>query len=377
LEFSTLLPSAGMATYNFDETNTITGYFRYGTEMPVYTTVHDGVTGTITSANNRKPYVSGVNFLLIKKKRTHALANGTVGPMTYSDFNPYVSGEPIPATVYYAKDVNKVLADTNPSRAIVDLPVSIAELRDIPHLLKGAKKIFRGAGTPSEIGATAFLSWEFGIKPMLKDLKGVLDFQGQVDRRVQELSRMYKRGGSRHRSDNGSGTVHTYRPIVGYFAGSFVQSDEWSVSKAWTVVNWKPDSDLQDSIPPLEEIHRRAFRAVFGLNVSVSTVWEALPWSWLIDWFSSVGDYFQANRNSVGFIPGTCYQMVHTQSGSIQWIEGEYPLDGQGKLHVGPSILSVDQKERFLVAPGALSVSVPLLSARQLGILGSLAILRL
>jgi hypothetical protein len=147
-------------------------------------------------------------------------------------------------------------------------------------------------------------------------------------------------------------------------------------AEAWITVRWVPDFGPTNRPPSSDEIRHKAFRAVFGLEASLSTVWEALPWSWLIDWFSDMGDYLQSQRNVVGFHPGQCFQMTHYEGWSSRWIDSDHPTASPNLTVDGPATLQVTRKVRTLANPASISASVPFLTGRQLGILASLAILR-
>jgi hypothetical protein len=140
---------------------------------------------------------------------------------------------------------------------------------------------------------------------------------------------------------------------------------------------WVPDFGPTKRPPSVDEIRHKAFRSAFGLEASLSTVWEALPWSWFIDWFSDLGDYCQAHRNAVGATPGQCFRMVHSESTTIYTILSEHPSLNPNITVSGPAMTRRTRKTRSVLSPAAFpSVSFPFLTGRQLGILGSLAVLR-
>jgi hypothetical protein len=258
-----------------------------------------------------------------------------------------------------------LLARSNPSRPIVDVPIFLYELRELPDLfrLKGntvAKKV-----------ASGNLSYQFGWKPLLNDLGNLLGIQASVNKRVAELSNLYQTGGRSVKADVGTTTLPGNESLFGFPPGGGIAYVTHRGScRSWISVSWVPVFDPRGEIPDLNEIRVRAFKAVFGLTVDPSTVWNALPWSWLVDWFSNLGSVLSARRNLVGFVPGQCYAMTTTQK------ESTYRFEGVSDLTHTPAYFSEITKERSGTAPFSITANVPFLSGRQLGILASLAITR-
>jgi len=260
----------------------------------------------------------------------------------------------------------EVLFRTNPNKYAINGPVSFLELRELPSLLKlqGDNIIENAAG--------GYLSWQFGWKPLISDLKKLLDFNGLVNKKVGEIHALYQKGGL-HRGRS-FGTVHTehsetFGPVYSWQGKSMSlnMSVTTSVEK-WATVRWHPSS-----LPPKDNaaIRRAAIRIVYGLELSASNVWEAIPWSWLIDWFSNVGTYLAAHNNVVPVVPSTPCIMARTTT-----VRKFRPIFTNCKFDGGYGHNTLQSKSRILQGAG-LSATMPFLTARQLSILGSLAILRL
>jgi hypothetical protein len=113
-----------------------------------------------------------------------------------------------------------------------------------------------------------------------------------------------------------------------------------------------------------------AVGSLLGSNWGISTIWEGMPWSWLIDWGSNIGDYFAANRNSIDVAPSEINIMTETTS------TYESPYYQNSDLHLMPSKVMRVEKRRQRATP-TLAAQERLLSANQLGIIASLAVLRL
>ncbi|UJQ85296.1 MAG: putative maturation protein [Alehxovirus faecivivens] len=291
-----------------------------------------------------------------------------VGPnqwefQNYYDENVYLpSFISLPTWPSRTEDATKLLARTNPNRYGVQSLENLVDAKDLPKLLKlaGDTILKRGAG--------AYLTWEFGWKPLISDLKKVLDFQGQVDKKVNELHRLYQSGGL-HRKMNlqrYTDTKDDSQTIFSSFGTTLTVRRQAIVeAERWGSVRYLPTS-----LPPKNERAYRqlAVRLVYGLDLSPSSVWEALPWTWLADWFGNVGDYLVRFNNLVPLVASTPCIMerytqttIHTRSDNVTNITG------------GSSIALLEGLNRYLVAPG-ITASIPFLTDRQLSILGALFI---
>jgi hypothetical protein len=256
----------------------------------------------------------------------------------------------------------ELLAKTNPSRPVVDLPIAIYELKDIPGLLREeGNRLSRGLGV-------GILTNEFAIKPLVNDLLSLLDFSDEVAKRQRELEKL-KEGGLRRKRDLWSGSA-TAGPVdiiaqSGDKVTLHMNVDYATQRKVWGFVVWKSD------YPNLMKGDMRAAarKAVLGLTIDWSTAWNAIPWSWLVDWCSNVGDILIAYRNNVGASPGHIQLMTQTTTTAVSKKQPPDPRfqDGGWKQI---------RKQRRLIVSVSLDAWLPALNARQLSILGSIGVTR-
>lgn len=215
------------------------------------------------------------------------------------------------------------------------------------------------------------LAVQFGLRPLIKDINTLLDVQGTVDRRAAELAGLLAAGGSKHTRTVRNVVVQenpTNQGSLGVNEGSLWTS-KYTSYRRWIQVSWVPVSSPSTLHGDHHRIRRAAFRAALGLTIDSSTVWNALPWTWLIDWYSDFGNYLAASRNTVGFQAGTCYVMTHKIARTNHWRVG-----GQGSYT--PPVYYRETKHRSMsVGVQSPTASVPFLSGRQLGILASLNLL--
>jgi hypothetical protein len=324
--------------------------------------------GSNDSQNNRKPYVIGGSWNMSKTLTMPAVISGKYRAGTQTEYDSYPisawSATSAPAVIANAT-VNTLLARSNPSKPHVSLPNFFAELGDIPRLIKD-----RG-GSLLKKQAKGNLNLEFGWNLLFSDLIKLNTFGKAVDRRIDHLSHMYKRGGS-HALGGGAGNISNVRDNPVSLTPYTVVRNHVGHSHTWISYSWIPVGDLRDSYPTYDGYRAKVLRDMLGLYPNVGILWDAIPWSWLIDWFSDIGDSLWASANNLGFIPGRCYQMTESSAETIETIVPKAGFTGG----ITPASYKRLSKSRVVLVPGIATANVPILSNKQIGILASLAVLR-
>lgn len=259
-------------------------------------------------------------------------------------------------------------ARTNPSRPSVDVPTELAQLHQVPDIIRQA-----GENELGRVGG-ANLGYQFGLAPIIQDVRGLSGMQKQIADRADELLRAERQGGIKRTVvvDAGSNQESrlTYLQTDGLFIRENVQW--WTGETVKVHARWVPDG----SYAPLSQsnreyvLMRRALRALTGGTIDGATAWELIPWSWLVDYFGNVGEYFQASRNIVGLELADVAVMRHTVT-KVQW-----PGASASDWSASGFSASWETKTR------ATSFVAPMLSSdyffngNQMGILASLAATR-
>lgn len=274
------------------------------------------------------------------------------------------SGQFMPDSPSDGEVATKVMAATNPSRPVVDLPIAIGELKDLPELLYDAGKgILRNLGS-------ANLKYQFGIAPVAGDIAKLCMFQSFVSKRVERLKKLRDKGlRSTIQVGNYSAIKDEYVSLNSFGVGwgeviHFIQ-----LQKVWGHIRWYPHAD--HVMPTTDEGMRRlAIKATLGLTIDASTAWNLIPWSWLVDWFSNVGDYFTAHRN---IVPATCSPVQVMRETRIE-NTGPSKTYSDGQFNTGVRYTRTERSRRL--SGSTLNAHLPFLNERQLSILGSLAVTR-
>lgn len=278
-------------------------------------------------------------------------------------------------------NVPNLWARSNPSRPALQLPVSILELREVPGMIRQLGRLLLYARKPTAYLrrhlstkdlASMNLAVQFGWTPLIKDLTKIVNVQSLVDKRRKEIMNATKGKGYRRRFKLGSTSLSSSGKDYANF-GSFQSfNPEWtctSQATSWAVMKWRPTRP-DVGLPSSDEFLRPYVLGLHPSNI-VTNVWEALPWSWLVDYFTTIGDIIDAGNHHIATPVEGCVMTTTTaskvhkvaQSSSVRLTEGT---------------LRGVRKQRTPVSPiGVSNVgSVPTLEPKQLSILGSLAVLK-
>lgn len=274
----------------------------------------------------------------------------------------------------------ELIAKTNPSEPHVSLPQVVAEMRDwqdIPKMLKAKGE--SGITRTAKYASSANLTWRWGIKPLVSDLKKLFDFTAAVEKRLAWLNTLHETGSLRRKARLGQGSVAS-TPTT-YFSstssGFSIQSrrQDLSTHRVWGSVQYR--TTVTTSLPStIEGRAKLASRLTHGITTwsAVSLAWELTPWSWLIDWFSNFGTLIKAMNNT---IPLAWTNVCIMRQSSCQREERIItPIPSTVRV-IGQFGRTEVWKERHPVFPFLpFFFSIPVLKPGQWSILGSLAILK-
>lgn len=276
----------------------------------------------------------------------------------------------------YVTVATEVLKATNPSRPSVNLPVSIAELKDLPSMLRGRgvsilkdwKRRLKSSSAKDK--ARLHLEFQFGWAPIIDDLRKLIEFQKSVDKRIKELEKLKEKGLRRKivvYSDCADrvGGVKTLESNAFGLSGYLKTITSCEISG---FVVWKPSGSFPKTN---DDIRRLAERAILGASINPSVAWNLVPWSWLIDWFSNVGDWLDSHSSIVPCTHSTV-QVMESNVSEFNWVitsQSSYAKTGE------PFSLTKTSLRRQPTS-ALLTASMPALSGGQASILASLGILR-
>lgn len=232
-----------------------------------------------------------------------------------------------------------------------------------------------------------YLDVEFGWKPFLSDLRSLYQIQKTMHSRLEQLARdngrrVRRRGVLRSTSTPISSSTQQlsallYPPLVGEMYNPLVGtrvSENHLEQKIWF------SAGFRYHIPDLgtPQWTDRATRALFGANVNPSTIWEVMPWSWLIDWFSNVGAVLSNLSENAAENLAADYAFIMVETKNVATHRETQGLNwfGSSTLYSAKATSSWITKQRQAASPFNFGVIPADLSVRQALILAALGISR-
>jgi hypothetical protein len=263
----------------------------------------------------------------------------------------------------------RLLAGTNPSRPKVDLPVSVFELRELPELIRteGLKRL----RNPADIASSLYLKEKFGFEPIFNDLVKLCSFVEAVERKFKTLTRLHDKGFSTEHlklEDDAVSYETDWQPVfstLGLFVDMRFKYTSRRDIRGYVV--WKLDNPfIADA--NIGVLRRAARNLVLGLYApGLDTLWNALPWTWLLDWCSNIGTILEASRNTVGATP-VVSRLLYKDTNTVESVA----IGGGFESMTSPYKAEYSVLERKVPLSIALAAELPILTGSQFSILSSI-----
>lgn len=208
-------------------------------------------------------------------------------------------------------------AMVKPTASEGGLGQAVGELRQLPTLPKikelrdamSKAPSFNSARKIAKETGGNYLNIVFGWAPLVKDVKDLIENVREFDKNFQQLHRNNGKGVRRRKGLDGGQTTNsvvttgtwgvTSPPgctLFPFFTPAMFSNPTWTLTTT-TVVTWDyrfsarfryylpTDAYKQGKLYAFLQMNR----ILFGADVSPATVYELMPWSWLIDWVVPVG----------------------------------------------------------------------------------------
>lgn len=280
------------------------------------------------------------------------------------------------AANYGAKGWNKY----RPVKPVYDVGQAIAELRDVPGMLKFRIKNFMNLGK-------AYLAYKFGWRPFIKDVAETIKAVSKVDaaiRRIRKYNgKWQKRGGPVSSNITTSTTVVSNKitPQLAYQfypGGVLTQCNKTVVStdEIWFEAMMKYYIKDLKTDPASDVWTSSLLQRIYGLEVTPALLWELLPWSWLIDWFADIGDVY-ANYSAQNYDNLVAKYAYVMRRRTIKTLYSQnQPLNGGPSVQLN-ALTVAEVKERAAGSPFGFGVDFPDFTDSQIAILLALGVSRL
>jgi len=278
------------------------------------------------------------------------------------------------------------IARTIPTNPIVGAGAAIGESMERLPALPGMALLGK-AGNVSKKFADEYLNLEFGVKPLISDIRATAKAANESAKIREQLKR-----------DSGRLVRRRYEfPIVetvvnqsgtGFYSWPgmdtlmYSQTGTWSSTRTTTKKTWfsgaytyyyNEGSNLSDRMARTEQ----HLNKMLGLRLTPSLIWELSPWSWLADWKTNAGDVISnisaLSRDGLllrwGYvmqeltITDSYYANVYPWNGGVIRPEQHFQTRVKKRIQATPYGFGLDPDWRDF-------------SPRQLAILGALGITR-
>jgi hypothetical protein len=250
---------------------------------------------------------------------------------------------------------------------------------------------------PKEL-AEHFINHEFGWAPFVGDIvsfcKTYLDASELIKKISDENGKWVRRSVGVTKDESDVVVADVTCPLssssysvpcfpVGFPADFFTMPPSYKITEKTTLSIhaagkfrfYRPEFDM--TLPDYSSAFNKIRRAIklYGLEVNPYHIWQATPWTWLIDWVTNLGSYIQRMSDSLEDQVAAQYFYITAHKRIVRTLSVRLPFaNGLKVLNFERSYTS---KQRVSAdSPYGFRVSWDSLSPERLAILGALGITR-
>lgn len=305
------------------------------------------------------------------------------------------------------------LANANPNLPDISVPNVLFELRELPSLIKDsgstALSFLRGKIGPKAF-ASANLQAQFGYSPMVQDALKLGQLSKSIDNRLQMMQLLKKHGRINKKKrlgeyyDRSVSRRHTFESGSVYLA---VDIENDTTTSVWGISEWVLDSPLRSPLFTsqsngvdrfLNEVANLipntvtdnsvsadagtrgvAARSLTGtLRYSLTDLWNVLPWSWCVDYFTNTGDLIAASDNRLGLRPNALAICKHTRAFRSHAATSNVTPTRNATLSAGRNFSEIKQRTPISISSAMSRVKLfeDFITPNQIGILSSIFLLK-
>lgn len=193
----------------------------------------------------------------------------------------------------------RLLANALPGKRSFQGLYSIYELKDVPRMLKGTLEAIlsspaRWVKQPG-FAANQYLNYKFGWESVLRDIREMMSLPTSITKRINYLiSRSGKDTTYRSKVLLDSLAVPGISPTFSYNLASFEEILTQSTSIERTgEIRCVVNNSL--TLPELSvpELSASLHDKLWGLTLTPEDIYNIIPWSWLVDYFTGLGEYIR------------------------------------------------------------------------------------
>jgi hypothetical protein len=295
-----------------------------------------------------------------------------------------------------------------PDKPDFSAAVSLYELKDLPGMFKDAVNGFRkhilreqvrrrskGRSGLSKTGQF-YLAAQFGWIPLLRDIQNFAKAHQNKQKRLRQLIRDAGKP-VRRTSTMEDTTDHTLASSTRYNSGSGADIDPGFVTQCYgpgpsyrsiyhtTYRKTWGEAVFRYYLPPGPRDvvwTKKMLRRIMGGRVTPDVLYQAMPWSWLVDYFVDLGSFIQAVSPGVADRLAADYSFIMRTERWTATMEGSGMFQGDMAFghYVSASVTSAHhsvRKMRSYGSPFGWGINQNSLSPKQWAILGALGLSKL
>lgn len=270
------------------------------------------------------------------------------------------------------------------------LAQAVLELKDFHGMIEAANlaKIYRerAKGFLHHAG-NQYLNYQFGWVPFLSDVRDLIknahNMQKKLDQLARDNGKWVRRRGTIDKSFTTSSTIasgsyYSQPSMVSYcYAGPETHlRTQTEQIRYWFSAMFKyyiapPAVGRLGLYMEAEHVNR----ILYGTDLSPSLVYQLIPWSWLVDWFSSAGKSI-ANMwedQADNLVAKYAYVMHSHVVSDLHQVFGQ---TSNGQHYIAEQDYRTEVKARTAATPYGFYAIPPTLSDKQIGILTALGLTR-
>lgn len=287
-----------------------------GTVVPDRTSTTDSGHLFVSHKTHRYPYIGKLDLYYYSSYYYKGDIYGSVdsGLLNPSGINLGIPGEYSNGSISISDAVrqgiaNRYFAATAPDRNDASLAVTVVELLrgDIPSVLRNFREMMAGMKNIRNFLGSDYLNIVFGWTPLIQEYANVIKVGMALDRAIYYESFRRKRQweGPNMSGELGEDVLISYANTPYRAAGSqskgsigpasghganykqharWVESEDYHFSSKYTGLA-KPSRRANSFNDQAMDVMKR-----LGVVDDPRLLWDLTPWSWLVDWFTTMGD---------------------------------------------------------------------------------------
>lgn len=293
----------------------------------------------------------------------------------------------------------EAVADVKPTNNVADLATALTELyrEGLPRIVGSSfwkKETGRlNDGALLNNSASELLNLEFGIKPLIGDIRdfahGIIDASkliNQFERDAGKLVRRRKSFAPTHSEQVTTAFSNRTAPytlsstsdmyINQFYLGGKVMRVRKTTQNRWFSGAFTYHLGIDPYTANAVEVLNQQAAHLLGLELTPSTLYNLAPWSWAVDWVSSLGDVISNLEDHIkyGLVMPYGYMMEHSIVSDMYFWSGPTNLKFGGQPT--PITLVTETKLRRKANPYGFGLTWESLDSRQQSILAALGITR-